>query len=104
MHFNNKQKNPSKKQAATSLVVQRLGLCIPVSGKMVAAVTFLWLLDQGSLVAWSLPRGTRRFSVQPSLAAAAATHTGQLYDHDDYRQLPFVGCQEEVNESSTTDG
>ena len=55
-------------------------------------------------MAWSLPRGTRRFSVQPSLAAAAATHTGQLYDHDDYRQLPFVGCQEEVNESSTTDG
>ena len=71
---------------------------------MVASVTFLWLLDQGSLVAWSLPRGTRRFSVQPSLAAEAATHTGQLYDHDDYRQLPFVGCQEEVNESSTTDG
>ena len=74
-----------------------------MSGKMVAAVTFLWLLDQGRLVAWSLLRGTRCFSVQSSLAVEEVTHTGQFYDHNDYRQLPFVGCQKEVNESSTTD-
>uniref|UniRef100_A0A8C2P5G9 Secreted protein n=1 Tax=Capra hircus TaxID=9925 RepID=A0A8C2P5G9_CAPHI len=72
-------------------------------GKVVAAVTFLWLLDQGSLVAWSLPWGTRCFSVQSSLAGEEVTHTGQFYDPTNYRQLSFVGCQREVNENSTID-
>ncbi|KAF4017084.1 hypothetical protein G4228_009047 [Cervus hanglu yarkandensis] len=74
-----------------------------MSGKVVAAMTFLWLLDLGSLVAGSPPRGTRCFPVQSSLAGEEVTHPGQFYDHNNYRQLPFVGCQKGVNENFTTD-
>ena len=38
-----------------------------------------------------------------SLAGEEVMHPGQFYDHNNYRQLPFVSCQKEVNEIFTTD-
>ena len=48
-------------------------------------------------------QGHRWFSVLSSLAGEEVTHPGQFYDHNNYRQLPFVSCQKEVNEIFTTD-
>ena len=70
---------------------------------MAAVVTFLQLLAQGGLVVWSLPRGARCFGVRSLPTSEKVTHTGQAYDHKDYRKFQFVGCQKEVNENFTVD-
>ncbi|KAF5912215.1 hypothetical protein HPG69_003491 [Diceros bicornis minor] len=71
--------------------------------KMAAAVTFLRLLRRGGGAALSLPGGTRCFGVRTSPTGEKVTHTGQVYDEQDYRRIRFVGRQKEVNENFAID-
>ncbi|KAG8442574.1 hypothetical protein GDO86_011385 [Hymenochirus boettgeri] len=41
---------------------------------------------------------TRRYGVQMSITGEKVTHTGQVFDENDYRKVRFVGQQKEVNE------
>ncbi|XP_044520450.1 NADH dehydrogenase [ubiquinone] iron-sulfur protein 6, mitochondrial-like [Gracilinanus agilis] len=61
----------------------------------VAFVTFGRLLGRSR----GFPVAARCFGVQVSPTGEKITHTGQVYDEDDYRRIRFVGRQKEVNEN-----
>ncbi|XP_006893239.1 PREDICTED: NADH dehydrogenase [ubiquinone] iron-sulfur protein 6, mitochondrial [Elephantulus edwardii] len=62
---------------------------------MAAAVTFCRLfLSRGA--ALHLPQAARCFGVRTSPTGEKITHTGQVYDAEDYRQIRFVGRQKEA--------
>ncbi|KAM5264609.1 NADH dehydrogenase [ubiquinone] iron-sulfur protein 6, mitochondrial isoform 2-T2 [Ctenodactylus gundi] len=62
---------------------------------MAAALTFPRLLV--------LARAARGFGVRASPSGEVITHTGQVYDDNDYRRVRFVGRQKEVNENFAID-
>ncbi|XP_075396974.1 NADH dehydrogenase [ubiquinone] iron-sulfur protein 6, mitochondrial [Tenrec ecaudatus] len=66
---------------------------------MASAVTFCRLLGRSL----SLPRGARCFGVGISPSGEKITHTGQVYDERDYRQIRFTSRQKEVNENFAID-
>ncbi|KAM9694381.1 NADH dehydrogenase [ubiquinone] iron-sulfur protein 6, mitochondrial [Trichechus inunguis] len=70
---------------------------------MAAAVTFCRLLSRSRPAALSLPQAARCFGVRTSPTGEKITHTGQVYDEKDYRQMRFVGRQKEVNENFAID-
>ncbi|XP_044522858.1 NADH dehydrogenase [ubiquinone] iron-sulfur protein 6, mitochondrial-like [Gracilinanus agilis] len=70
-----------------------------VAAVVVAFVTFGHLLGSS----WGFPVAARCFGVQVSPMGEKITHTGQVYDEDDYRRIRFVGCQKEVNENFAID-
>ncbi|XP_067853897.1 NADH dehydrogenase [ubiquinone] iron-sulfur protein 6, mitochondrial [Heptranchias perlo] len=49
------------------------------------------------------PSGTAAVFTSSPRAGEKVTHTGQVFEEDDYRQLRFVGRQKEVNESFAID-
>ncbi|XP_059801129.1 NADH dehydrogenase [ubiquinone] iron-sulfur protein 6, mitochondrial [Hypanus sabinus] len=58
------------------------------------------------LLAGSPGAGVRLASSTPVAVLQAAervTHTGQVYDEDDYRKIRFIGRQKEVNENFAID-
>ncbi|XP_064141357.1 NADH dehydrogenase [ubiquinone] iron-sulfur protein 6, mitochondrial-like [Loxodonta africana] len=70
---------------------------------MAAAVTFCRLLGRNRAAALSLPQGARCFGVRTSPTGEKITHTGQVYEDKDYRQIRFAGRQKEVNENFAID-
>ncbi|KAM6224720.1 NADH dehydrogenase [ubiquinone] iron-sulfur protein 6, mitochondrial [Rhynchocyon petersi] len=70
---------------------------------MATAVTFCRLLSRTRLAALNLYNGARCFGVRTSPTGEKITHTGQVYDDKDYRQVRFVGRQKEVNENFAID-
>ncbi|KAM5264610.1 NADH dehydrogenase [ubiquinone] iron-sulfur protein 6, mitochondrial isoform 3-T3 [Ctenodactylus gundi] len=60
---------------------------------MAAALTFPRLLV--------LARAARGFGVRASPSGEVITHTGQVYDDNDYRRVRFVGRQKEDKETKT---
>ncbi|XP_045855563.1 NADH dehydrogenase [ubiquinone] iron-sulfur protein 6, mitochondrial isoform X4 [Meles meles] len=71
--------------------------------KMAVAVTFCRLLGRSGPAALSLPRGVRCFGARTSPTGEKITHTGQVYDDEDYRKVRFLGRQKEVNENFAID-
>ncbi|XP_049737643.1 NADH dehydrogenase [ubiquinone] iron-sulfur protein 6, mitochondrial-like [Elephas maximus indicus] len=70
---------------------------------MAAPVTFCRLLGRNRAAALSLPQGARCFGVRTSPTGEKITHTGQVYEDKDYRQIRFAGRQKEVNENFPID-
>uniref|UniRef100_A0A7J7YZ52 NADH dehydrogenase [ubiquinone] iron-sulfur protein 6, mitochondrial n=1 Tax=Pipistrellus kuhlii TaxID=59472 RepID=A0A7J7YZ52_PIPKU len=70
---------------------------------MAAAVTFCRQLGRSGAAALSLPRSVRCFGVRIAPTGEKVTHTGQVYDDQDYRKIRFVGRQKEVNENFAID-
>ncbi|XP_045855561.1 NADH dehydrogenase [ubiquinone] iron-sulfur protein 6, mitochondrial isoform X2 [Meles meles] len=64
--------------------------------KMAVAVTFCRLLGRSGPAALSLPRGVRCFGARTSPTGEKITHTGQVYDDEDYRKVRFLGRQKET--------
>ncbi|XP_004597976.1 NADH dehydrogenase [ubiquinone] iron-sulfur protein 6, mitochondrial [Ochotona princeps] len=62
---------------------------------MAATLTFRSLL-------W-LPRGARGLGVRVARTGEKITHTGQVYDDQDYRRIRFEGRQKEVNKNFAID-
>ncbi|XP_044516122.1 NADH dehydrogenase [ubiquinone] iron-sulfur protein 6, mitochondrial-like [Gracilinanus agilis] len=68
-----------------------------------AFVTFGRLLGHSLGASRGFPVAARCFGVQVSPTGEKITHTGQVYDEDDYRRIRFVGRQKEVNENFAID-
>ncbi|XP_032904175.1 NADH dehydrogenase [ubiquinone] iron-sulfur protein 6, mitochondrial [Amblyraja radiata] len=71
-----------------------------------AAGRRLWL--SRSELSAALQAGVRRVSGGPSVSLQArererVTHTGQVYEEDDYRRVRFLARQKEVNEKFAID-
>ncbi|XP_068932622.1 NADH dehydrogenase [ubiquinone] iron-sulfur protein 6, mitochondrial isoform X1 [Petaurus breviceps papuanus] len=75
--------------------------------KMAAAaggtLTFGRFLGRSLRAARGLPVASRCFGVKISPSGEKITHTGQVYDEDDYRRIRFVARQKEVNENFAID-
>ncbi|XP_044514030.1 NADH dehydrogenase [ubiquinone] iron-sulfur protein 6, mitochondrial-like [Gracilinanus agilis] len=69
----------------------------------VAFVTFSLLLGLSLRASQGFPVAPRCFDVQVSPMGEKITHTGQVYDENDYRRIHFVGLQKEVNENCAID-
>ncbi|XP_001369833.1 NADH dehydrogenase [ubiquinone] iron-sulfur protein 6, mitochondrial-like [Monodelphis domestica] len=69
----------------------------------VVFVTFGRLLGRSLGPSRGFPAAARCFGVQISPTGEKITHTGQVYDEDDYRRIRFVGRQKEVNENFAID-
>ncbi|XP_036598993.1 NADH dehydrogenase [ubiquinone] iron-sulfur protein 6, mitochondrial-like [Trichosurus vulpecula] len=74
---------------------------------MVAVVagmlTFGCFLGHSLGATWGLHMASRCFGVKISPLEEKITYMGQVYDEEDYRRTPFVGCQKEVNENFAVD-
>ncbi|KAJ1203827.1 hypothetical protein NDU88_007608 [Pleurodeles waltl] len=51
----------------------------------------------------NFPGSRRLYGVQVSSSGEKVTHTGQVFDTDDYRKVRFVARQKEVNEQFAID-
>ncbi|XP_027724790.1 NADH dehydrogenase [ubiquinone] iron-sulfur protein 6, mitochondrial isoform X1 [Vombatus ursinus] len=66
-------------------------------------LTFGRFLGRSLGASRGLPVAHRCFGVKISPSGEKITHTGQVYDEEDYRKIRFVGRQKEVNENFAVD-
>uniref|UniRef100_A0A8C5PTV5 NADH dehydrogenase [ubiquinone] iron-sulfur protein 6, mitochondrial n=1 Tax=Leptobrachium leishanense TaxID=445787 RepID=A0A8C5PTV5_9ANUR len=83
---------------ASSCAAFGLGCARRVGWKPVAESVSTCLSKPSSLRSVNT-RGCRSYSAIISSTGEKVTHTGQVFDEQDYRKVRFVGRQKEVNES-----
>ncbi|XP_074135258.1 NADH dehydrogenase [ubiquinone] iron-sulfur protein 6, mitochondrial [Sminthopsis crassicaudata] len=66
-------------------------------------LTFGRFLSRSLGASQAFPVAARCFGVKISPTGEKITHTGQVYDDEDYRRIRFVGRQKEVNENFAID-
>ncbi|XP_036620111.1 NADH dehydrogenase [ubiquinone] iron-sulfur protein 6, mitochondrial-like [Trichosurus vulpecula] len=74
-----------------------------MAAAVAGTLTFGRFLGRGLGVARGLPVSARCFGVKISPSGEKITHSGQVYDEEDYRRIRFVGRQKEVNENFAID-
>ncbi|XP_066478957.1 NADH dehydrogenase [ubiquinone] iron-sulfur protein 6, mitochondrial [Tiliqua scincoides] len=69
-----------------------------------AALRAGFLVRRGAAASFSAGRARgRSYGVETSATGEKVTHTGQVYEEYDYRQVRFIGRQKEVNENFAID-